>query len=93
MDLHDELKLALFNLVKLKEHKDTNGKDEFYQKHQPIMWEYAKQVLKKCEGKESSHESGNCNKPDVSNSVCTCGSLNYGYGFAKCFDCGKIKDI
>ena len=31
--------------------------------------------------------------PDVSNSVCSCGSLNYGYGFAKCYDCGKIKDI
>jgi hypothetical protein len=22
---------------------------------------------------------------------CKCGSLNYGYGFAKCYDCGKIK--
>ena len=31
--------------------------------------------------------------PDVSNSVCSCGSPNYGYGFAKCFDCGKIKDV
>ena len=31
--------------------------------------------------------------PPVSNSVCTCGSSNYGYGFAKCFDCGKIKDV
>lgn len=31
--------------------------------------------------------------PDVSNSVCSCGSTNYGYGFAKCFDCGKIKDV
>ena len=29
----------------------------------------------------------------VSNSVCSCGSLNYGYGFAKCYDCGKIKDV
>ena len=28
-----------------------------------------------------------------SNSVCSCGSLNYGYGFAKCYDCGKIKDV
>ncbi len=25
--------------------------------------------------------------------VCSCGSLNYGYGFAKCFACGKIKDV
>mgnify|MGYP001099381434 CR=1 FL=1 len=31
--------------------------------------------------------------PPVSNSVCTCGSSNYGYGFAKCYDCGKIKDF
>lgn len=31
--------------------------------------------------------------PDVSISVCTCGSSNYGYGFAKCYDCGKIKDF
>jgi RNA polymerase-binding transcription factor DksA len=31
--------------------------------------------------------------PHVSNSVCTCGSSNYGYGFAKCYDCGKIKDF
>ena len=30
---------------------------------------------------------------DVSSSVCSCGSPNYGYGFAKCFDCGKIKDV
>jgi hypothetical protein len=29
----------------------------------------------------------------VSNSVCSCGSQNYGYGFAKCYDCGKIKDV
>ena len=29
----------------------------------------------------------------VSNSVCSCGSLNYGYGFAKCYDCGKIKYV
>ena len=24
---------------------------------------------------------------------CTCKSENYGYGFAKCFDCGKIKNV
>lgn len=24
--------------------------------------------------------------------ICTCGSKNYGYGFAKCYDCGKIKE-
>jgi len=29
------------------------------------------------------------------NSVCKCNSEsdNYGYGFAKCFNCGKIKEI
>jgi hypothetical protein len=31
--------------------------------------------------------------PHVSDTVCSCGSPNYGYGFAKCFDCGKIKDV
>lgn len=30
---------------------------------------------------------------NVSNSFCNCGSPNYGYGFAKCYDCGKIKNI
>ena len=29
----------------------------------------------------------------VKESICSCGSENYGYGFAKCFDCGKIKDF
>ncbi len=24
--------------------------------------------------------------------ICSCGSENYGYGFAKCYNCGKIKD-
>lgn len=24
---------------------------------------------------------------------CTCKSTNYGYGFTKCFDCGKFKAI
>ena len=24
---------------------------------------------------------------------CKCKSGNYGYGFAKCFDCGKIKQV
>jgi hypothetical protein len=33
------------------------------------------------------------NLPPVSNSVCTCNSLNYGYGAAKCFDCGKLKEF
>ena len=54
MELTDELKLALFNLVKLKEHKDEKGKDDFYNEYQPKMWQYAKQVLKACEGKADS---------------------------------------
>jgi hypothetical protein len=24
---------------------------------------------------------------------CTCESNNYGYGWAKCYDCGKIKKL
>lgn len=48
MELIDELKLALFNLVKLKDHKDEKGKDEFYAEYQPKMWLFAKQVLNKC---------------------------------------------
>ncbi len=28
-----------------------------------------------------------------SDCVCTCGSENYGYGWAKCYDCGKVKDL
>lgn len=48
MELIDELKLALFNLVKLKDHKDEKGKDKFYTEYQPKMWLFAKQVLNKC---------------------------------------------
>jgi len=70
MELKDELILALHNLVKLKEHKDENGKDEFYLKHQPHVWEYAKHVLKLCEGKETPDESSGLIKPDVIKSVC-----------------------
>ena len=51
MKLMDELKVAIHNLVKLKEHEEKNGKDEFYTKHQTTVWMYAKQVLKQCEGK------------------------------------------
>ena len=25
--------------------------------------------------------------------VCSCNSKNYGYGAAKCFDCGKLKEF
>jgi len=28
-----------------------------------------------------------------SDNICNCKSANYGYGFAKCYDCGKIKDF
>lgn len=30
---------------------------------------------------------------EVSNHICSCNTLNYGYGYAKCFDCGKLKII
>jgi hypothetical protein len=33
-----------------------------------------------------------CNLHIVSNSVCECNSDNYGYGYAKCYDCGKLKE-
>ena len=69
MELRDELLLALYNLVNLKEHKDKHGKDEFYEKNQPKAWEFAKQVLKECEGKDNPNYSGNCIKPDVTASV------------------------
>ena len=40
------------------------------------------------EGKETPDENGNCIKPDVSSSVCSCG--NYGIERVKyCSKCGK----
>lgn len=52
-----------------------------------IQGESAKTVI----GLKDLHQA--LNIFGVSNSVCSCGSLNYGYGFAKCYDCGKIKDV
>ena len=46
-----------------------------------VLFDFAQQQVK------------NLNMPGVSNSVCSCGSPNYGYGFAKCDECGKIKDV
>jgi hypothetical protein len=75
MDLKDELMLALHNLVKLKEHKDEKGKDEFYVQNQPSVWKYAKHILEKCVGKNPP-ENGGLHIPCVSDTVCymtTCG--------------------
>lgn len=30
-------------------------------------------------------------EPTTDANICQCGSPNYGYGYAKCFDCGKLK--
>ncbi len=40
---------VLTMLVELKEHKDNNGKDEKYLKHQPIAWNNAFILLKRKE--------------------------------------------
>ena len=29
----------------------------------------------------------------VLNDPCTCETDNYGYGFAKCYDCGRLKEV
>jgi hypothetical protein len=39
------LREALSNLVKLKDYKDTHGKDEYYEKNQPLAWEAARTAL------------------------------------------------
>lgn len=51
VELKDELMLALYNLVKLKKHKEKFGKDDFYNDNKQHAWDYAKEVLKKCEVK------------------------------------------
>lgn len=40
------LKKALLNLVHLKAHKETYGKDEYYEKEQPLAWQQATEALK-----------------------------------------------
>lgn len=42
------LAASLTELVKLKQHKDTIGKDTTYERLQPIAWDKAKEVLKRC---------------------------------------------
>lgn len=58
MTLKDELILALHNLVKLKKHKDKNGKDDFYLTNQSITWKYTKQVLNKVSKSKKEKISG-----------------------------------
>lgn len=64
-----------------------------YFDHEYALFLENKIALLMCEGKLKSTSANGLHKHDVSNSVCSCSSLNYGYGFAKCFDCGKIKDV
>lgn len=44
----------LTELCGLKHHKDTVGKDEFYEKRQPELWEQAKQYLTRLRIKDTS---------------------------------------
>lgn len=48
---HDLLE-ALQNLVQLKEWKDRNGKDEHYEKAQPIAWDAARAAISKALNQE-----------------------------------------
>ena len=43
---------ALQNLVQLKEWKDRNGKDEHYEKSQPIAWDAARAAISKALNQE-----------------------------------------
>ena len=41
----DELLISLQNLVSLKDYKESHGKDAFYLRQQPIVWEEARKKL------------------------------------------------
>jgi hypothetical protein len=43
--MSDKLYQALKDLVKLKFHKDANGKDKYYETNQPIVWKNAIEAL------------------------------------------------
>lgn len=45
-DQNNEFADILERLVSLKDYKDKYGKDEFYQKEQPVLWNIAKERLK-----------------------------------------------
>jgi len=40
-----KLKKALHFLVEVKEHKDANGKDDWYEDAQPMAWKQAREAL------------------------------------------------
>lgn len=40
-----QLRIALKHLVELKDYKDKYGKDSFYELHQPIAWDVARDLL------------------------------------------------
>jgi len=39
------LKKALLFLIEVKDHKDANGKDDWYKDAQPMAWEQARKAL------------------------------------------------
>lgn len=41
----DALKSALEELIQVKDWKDKNGKDEHYEKAQPLAWENARKAI------------------------------------------------
>lgn len=46
------LLILLQNLITLKKHKDTHGKDDFYNKAQPLAWRDAIEALNSIEGQK-----------------------------------------
>jgi hypothetical protein len=46
INTHDQVHEALSFLVRLKDHKQEHGKDEFYRTNQPVAWERAREALK-----------------------------------------------
>lgn len=43
--------------------------------------------------KEELVAKWNTRHVETVDNACSCNTLNYGYGYAKCFDCGKLKII
>lgn len=48
-------------LIDLKDYKDKNGKDEYYQTEQPKLWEKAKQLIEDVRSKFPPSESSGMN--------------------------------
>lgn len=50
-----DLLKALQELIEVKDWKDKNGKDEHYEKSQPVAWKNAKAAIKKALGQQALH--------------------------------------